>query len=69
LRVKLVDESAAAVVRNIVLGMFGTVTGSWFFNHVGIAGLTAFTLDSLLVGVAGTGVVRIFYHAFRRSLR
>jgi uncharacterized membrane protein YeaQ/YmgE (transglycosylase-associated protein family) len=60
---RIVNQSGAGTLMDIVLGVVGAVVGGWLFNTIGHAGVTGLNLYSILVAVVGAVVVLIVYHA------
>jgi uncharacterized membrane protein YeaQ/YmgE (transglycosylase-associated protein family) len=63
---RIVNQSGAGTLMDIVLGVVGAVVGGWLFNTIGHAGVTGLNLYSILVAVVGAVVVLIVYHALFR---
>ena len=64
---KMVSGTGQGAILDIVLGVIGAVIGGWLFNTFGMAGVSGFNLDSLLVAVVGAIVLLVVYHALSRS--
>ena len=65
---KIVNRRGEGVLLDVILGVFGAVSGGWIFRAMGTAGATGFNLWSLLVAVVGAVVLLLIGHAVRRSL-
>ena len=63
---KIVNNSGAGIILDIVLGVVGALVGGWLFTLFGAAGVTGLNLYSLLVAVVGAIVLLLAYHAIRR---
>jgi uncharacterized membrane protein YeaQ/YmgE (transglycosylase-associated protein family) len=66
---KLVNKSGEGVVRDVLLGIVGSIIGGFLFNLFGAPGVTGLNLYSLLVAVIGAVVFLIVYHALFRRRR
>ena len=63
----LLERTGDALVRDLVLGILGAVAGGWLCTRIGITSMTGLTLNSLIVAIAGAGLLLIGYHAVRRG--
>ena len=66
---KIVDNRGKGIIGNIIVGVIGAFVGGFLFNLIGASGVTGLNLWSLLVAVAGSVVLLIAFHAFRRTSR
>jgi uncharacterized membrane protein YeaQ/YmgE (transglycosylase-associated protein family) len=64
---KLVNGSADGLARDLVLGILGAVAGGWLVSRFGMTGVTGLSVYSLVVAIAGAGLLLIGYHALGRS--
>jgi uncharacterized membrane protein YeaQ/YmgE (transglycosylase-associated protein family) len=67
---KLVNSRGLGIIRDILLGIVGSVIGGWVFNHFGWGKVTGLNLMSLFIAVVGGVIFLVVYHAlFRNSTR
>jgi len=64
----LVNHRGEGMVLDTLLGIVGAVIGGWLFSFFGEAGVTHFTLYSLIVSVVGAVVLLFVYHTIRRGV-
>jgi len=64
---KIVDNTGAGLLLDVVLGVVGAVVGGWLFRFFGGNGVTGLNLYSLAVAVVGAIAVLVLYHAIRRT--
>ena len=60
---KIVNKTGVGVLRDIILGIVGSVVGGWLFQTFGMSGVTGVNIYSILVAVVGAIVVLFIYHA------
>jgi uncharacterized membrane protein YeaQ/YmgE (transglycosylase-associated protein family) len=60
---KIVNKTGVGVLRDIILGIVGSVVGGWLFQTFGMSGVTGVNIYSILVAVVGAVVVLFIYHA------
>jgi uncharacterized membrane protein YeaQ/YmgE (transglycosylase-associated protein family) len=63
---KMVNSRGEGIIRDILLGIVGAVTGGWLFHMFGATGVSGLNLYSLFVAVLGSVVILVLYHAIRR---
>jgi uncharacterized membrane protein YeaQ/YmgE (transglycosylase-associated protein family) len=66
---KIVNQSGAGLVLDIVLGVIGAVVGGFLFSLVGAEPVTGFNIYSIFVAVIGAVVVLIVYHTITGNRR
>jgi len=64
----LIVGSRQSILADIVIGIIGGLLGGFIFSLFGGAGVTGFNLYSLLVAIAGSVILLLVYHAFRRPV-
>jgi uncharacterized membrane protein YeaQ/YmgE (transglycosylase-associated protein family) len=72
---KIVNSRGEGVIRDILLGIVGSVIGGWSFDFFelskvfGVVRVTGLNLMSLLIAVVGGVIFLVVYHGiFRRSI-
>lgn len=58
----LVNSHGIGIIRDILLGVVGSVIGGWIFDYFGWARVTGLNLMSLFIGVVGGVVFLVVYH-------
>ena len=66
---RIVNNSGAGLLMDIVLGIVGAVVGGYVFNAFGAAGVTGFNIYSMIVAVIGAVIVLWIYHLITGSRR
>ena len=64
---KIVNHHGAGILLDVILGIVGAIVGGWAFSLVGAKGVNGLNLYSLMVAVAGSALVLVVFHAFRRA--
>jgi uncharacterized membrane protein YeaQ/YmgE (transglycosylase-associated protein family) len=64
---KIVNRTGEGLVGDVLLGIVGSVVGSFMFQKFGWYGVTGFNAHSIVVAVAGAIVVLLLWHMFFRS--
>ena len=64
----MVNHRGEGMVLDVLLGIVGAIIGGWLANVLGLAGVAAFSLYSLLVATLGAVVFLLLYHAIRRNV-
>src|SRR5438270_13053083 len=65
---KIVNSRGEGIIRDILLGIVGSIIGGLIFNYFGWGRVTGLNLMSLLIAVVGGVVFLVVFHAlFRRS--
>ena len=59
---KFANKSGEGMFWDVVLGVVGAVVGGLLFNVIGMAGVAALNMYSLLVAVIGAAVSLVLYH-------
>jgi uncharacterized membrane protein YeaQ/YmgE (transglycosylase-associated protein family) len=59
------DRRLKGLSKDVTLGTIGALAGGWFFNPIGIGGVTGLTLQSLLNAVIGAVVMLSAWHLLR----
>lgn len=57
------DNRGLGVTRNITLGIVGALIGGWLFRGYNSAGVSGFTLWSMVVAVLGSIVLLLAWHS------
>jgi uncharacterized membrane protein YeaQ/YmgE (transglycosylase-associated protein family) len=72
---KIVNSRGEGIVRDILLGIVGSVIGGWLYDffHLsrvfGVVKASGFNLMNLLIAIVGAVIFLLVYHAlFRRRL-
>ena len=65
----LVNHRGEGMVLDVLLGIVGAVVGGWLANFLGVAGVTSFSLYSVLVATLGAVVFLFLYHAISATQR
>jgi uncharacterized membrane protein YeaQ/YmgE (transglycosylase-associated protein family) len=65
---KLVNRTGKGLVRDILLGIVGAVTGGYLFRAFGAHGVSGLNLYSVPVAVVGSVILLLVYHAYRRAM-
>jgi uncharacterized membrane protein YeaQ/YmgE (transglycosylase-associated protein family) len=63
---KIVNSRGEGIIRDILLGVVGALTGGWLFHLFGAAGVSGLNLYSLFVAVLGSVALLSVYHLVRR---
>jgi len=66
---RLVSGTGRGLLADTAIGIVGALLGGWLFNFLGMSGVGAFNLYSLLVAIVGAVVLLVVYHALTRSTR
>lgn len=64
----MVNHRGEGMVLDVLLGIVGAIVGGWLASVLGLAGVTALSLYSLLVATLGAVVFLLLYHAIRRNV-
>lgn len=59
---KIVNNTGAGIITDIVLGIVGAVVGGWVFAQFGYGGVDGFNIWSMFVSVIGAIIVLWIYH-------
>jgi len=62
---KLLRGSSRGLGRDALLGVLGAVAGGGLFNTFALAGVTGLNVYSLIIAIAGAGLLLVGYHALR----
>lgn len=62
---KLLHGASEGLGRDALLGAVGAVAGGLLFNTFALAGVTGLNLYSLIIAIAGAGLLLVGYHALR----
>ena len=62
----MVNHRGEGMVLDVLLGIVGAIIGGWIATFLGVAGVTALNLYSVIVSIAGAAVFLLVYHAIRR---
>ena len=67
---KIVNNSGAGLLLDIVLGIVGALVGGFLFSVVGAEPVTGLNIYSIIVAVIGAILVILIYHAImgRRTI-
>jgi uncharacterized membrane protein YeaQ/YmgE (transglycosylase-associated protein family) len=63
---KIVNSRGEGIIRDMLLGVVGGVTGGWLFHLFGATGVSGLNLYSLFVAVLGSVALLFVYHLVRR---
>lgn len=63
---KLLHKPSGGVILDLLLGLIGAIIGGYVFQVFEPAGETDLNLYSLLVAIAGSGLLLTVYHARHR---
>ena len=63
---KIVNRHGEGIFLDIVLGIFGAVTGGYLFSVFGADRVTGLNLYSMIVATAGAILVLVVYRGIRR---
>jgi uncharacterized membrane protein YeaQ/YmgE (transglycosylase-associated protein family) len=66
---RIVNSRGEGIVRDILLGIVGSVIGGWIFDYYRWGKVTGFNLMSLLIAVVGGVIFLVVYHALFRRYR
>ena len=64
---KVANRSAQGVLLDVGLGVVGAVIGGWLFRALPMAGISDFSLYSLVAAVVGALMAPFAYHAISRN--
>lgn len=64
----LVNHRGEGMVLDVLLGIVGAIIGGWLAAFLGVAGVTALNVYSIIVSVAGAVAFLVIYHAIRRGV-
>lgn len=59
-------DDQQGILLNVVVGIVGSVLGSWIFGLMGIGGVSGFNLSSFVVALIGAVVLIALVKALRR---
>jgi uncharacterized membrane protein YeaQ/YmgE (transglycosylase-associated protein family) len=65
----IVHSRGEGVIRDILLGIVGSIIGGWIFDYFGWGKVTGLNLTSLLIAVVGGVIFLVVYHAIFRRYR
>jgi uncharacterized membrane protein YeaQ/YmgE (transglycosylase-associated protein family) len=63
---RLANRSGKGIIPDVLLGLFGAVTGGWLFYAFGPPGVNGFHLFSHFAAFFGSLIVLLTYYALRR---
>lgn len=59
-------DAQQGILLNIIVGIVGSVIGSWIFNFFGAGGVSGFNVGSFVVAIVGSVVLIAIVQAIRR---
>ena len=65
----IVNSHGEGIIRDILLGIVGSVIGGFIFEYFGWGSVTGLNLMSLLIAVVGGVIFLVVYHAIFRRYR
>src|SRR6476620_8704265 len=65
---RIVNSRGEGIIRDILLGIVGSIIGGWIFDYIGWGKVTGLNLVSLFIAVIGGVIFLVVYHSvFLRS--
>ena len=59
-------DAQQGILLNVIIGIVGSVLGSWIFNFFGTGGVSGFNVASFIVAIVGSVVLIAIVQAIRR---